>query len=84
MAREREVHKLLTQERILGLDLVMGLKRAVRQTATGDLIADASVGVAASVDPTPEEEQLTGLPLFGADNKEGDRDGEGAGGEAPR
>ena len=27
LARVREVHKLLTQERVLGLDLVMGLKR---------------------------------------------------------
>ena len=72
-AREREVHKLLTQERILGLDLVMGLKRAAeppaRESADFEALggADASEvpgGANASTDGAPEEEQLTGLPLF--------------------
>lgn len=40
-AREREVHKLLTQERILGLDLVMGVKRVAR-TATEGAALEAS------------------------------------------
>ena len=57
-AREREVHKLLTQERILGLDLVMGLKHTTGPAARKS-VADASANGA------PEEEQLTGLPLFG-------------------
>ena len=77
MARERKVHKLLTQERILGLDLVMGLKPVAGQTAVEAVAAEASVRVEASGDRTPEEEQLTGLPLFGAEDEDGDRDGDG-------
>ena len=77
MARGREVHKLLTQERILGLDLVMGLKPVAGQTAVEAVAAEASVEVEASVDRTPEEEQLIGLPLFGT--QVGDRDGDGDG-----
>ena len=66
MAREREVHKLLTQERILGLDLVKGVKPG------GGAAADPSVASAEAEQPTTEEagdasdvEQVTGLPLFG-------------------
>ena len=93
MARERKVHKLLTRERILGLDLVMGLKPADGQPAVdvaeASAAVEASVEVEASVDRIPEEEQLTGLPLFGAEDKDGDRnrvgdcDDTGDGGEAP-
>ncbi len=36
MAREREVHRLLTRERILGLDLIKGRKRAEVAPARGD------------------------------------------------
>jgi len=72
LAREREVHKLLTQERVLGLDLVMGVKRVAGQAAMEAVAAEASAEVEGSVDRTPEEEQVTGLPLFGD------------GGEAPR
>ena len=51
LARAREVHNLLTQERVLGLDLVMGQKRveAVPE-APGEAVPEAEV---------------TGLPLFG-------------------
>ena len=78
LAREREVHKLLTRQRILGLHLVTGVKSAERNTAMKAVGAEASPDVEASVDRTrevdrtPEEEQVTGLPLFGD------------GGEAPR
>ncbi len=80
LARVREVHKLLTQERVLGLDLVMGLKRVTGQTAMEGAPAQSSARVEApvegvSAEPSadvevteegvPEEEQVTGLPLFG-------------------
>jgi len=42
-SREREVHKLLTQERILGLDLVMGVK-PVAGTATEGAALEAPGG----------------------------------------
>jgi len=67
LARQREVHKLLTQERILGLDLVKGLKQMEGQTAmvgvSGGASASASDG--APEDGAPEEKQVTDLPLFG-------------------
>lgn len=63
--REREVHKLLTRERILGLDLVMGLKRAAVPPAREGAAFEAPGGADASTDAASEEEQLTGLPLFG-------------------
>jgi SAM-dependent methyltransferase len=77
-AREREVHKLLTQERILGLNLVMGVKH-VAGTATegaaleapgGEDAFEVAEGADVSVDGDQEKEhreekQLTGLPLFG-------------------
>ena len=94
MARERKVHKLLTRERILGLDLVMGSKPADGQPAVDAVhavdagasvgveasgVAEASLGIEASVARIPEEEQLTGLPLFGAEDEDADRDGVGDG-----
>ena len=84
LARVREVHKLLTQERVLGLDLVMGLKRVTGQTAmegapaqpsarveapVEGVSAEPSADVEVPVEDVPEEEQVTGLPLFG---KEGE------------
>ena len=65
LAREREVHKLLTQERILGLDLVKGLKRVETQTAMGRESGEASATGDTSVDGASKEEQVSGLPLFG-------------------
>ncbi len=98
IARERKVHKLLTQERILGLDLLMGLKPVAGQTAVEAVATEAPVKIETSVDLIPEEEQLIGLPLFAAEGGDGDRaeaedgdgdgvgagDGSGAGGQAPR
>ena len=72
LARTREVHKLLTQERVLGLDLVMGLKRVQGQTAMKGVPAEPSAEIEAPAERAPEEEQVTGLPLFGDE------------GEAPR
>ncbi len=95
MARQRKVHQLLTQERILGLDLVMGVKPVAGQSTAEAVVAEGSASVAASVetsvqtsvqlsigaslDPTPEAEQLTGLPLFGPQDGDGDRDSDRAG-----
>ena len=72
LARVREVHKLLTQERVLGLDLVMGLKRV--ETASEGVPAEQARDVEAPAESAPEEEaeQVTGLPLFG-DKGEGKR-----------
>ncbi len=65
LARVREVHKLLTQERVLGLDLVMGIKRG--ETAMEGAPAEPVGDVEAPADGAPDEEaeQVTGLPLFG-------------------
>lgn len=71
LAREREVHRVLTRERILGLDLVMGFRE------DGSDAADerrARVGAGASRprgasseggdDAPPESGETAGLPLF--------------------
>jgi len=65
LARVREVHNLLTQERVLGLDLVMGVKRG--ETAMEGAPAEPVGDVEAPADGAPDEEaeQVTGLPLFG-------------------
>ena len=73
LARVREVHSLLTQERVLGLDLVMGLKRVERVMEGAPAEPSADVEAPAEGAPTegtpaegaPQEEQVTGLPLFG-------------------
>ncbi len=81
MAREREVHRLLTHERILGLDLVKGVKAGTApgvdraEAAAGDgpplspavVTATTASGQGAFEDPDAslEGEQVTGLPLFG-------------------
>lgn len=72
LARVREVHKLLTQGRVLGLDLVMGLKRV--EMASEGVPAESAMDVEAPAGSAPEEEaeQVTGLPLFG-DKGEGKR-----------
>ncbi len=65
LARVREVHKLLTQERVLGLDLVMGLKRV--ETGVEGTPAQPSGDVEAPAEDARAEEgeQVSGLPLFG-------------------
>ena len=69
LARAREVHKLLTQERVLGLDLVMGQKRVPAQPAMEAAPAEPTVGVEPSEEGVPEDEQVTGLPLFGDEDE---------------
>jgi len=80
IAREREVHRLLTHERILGLDLVKGVKPGgVPATTPGMTSLDPTETAAAPGDPPnagegkprgadrriDESRQVTGLPLFG-------------------
>jgi len=62
LARAREVHNLLTQERVLGLDLVMGQKRALSQTAseTEGATAEPSAEVEAPVEGAPAEPSAEG------------------------
>jgi len=65
MAQEREVHKLLTHERILGLDLLRGRKAADATTERrGGELNEEPESVPASV-AAPREEDTSGLPLFG-------------------
>ena len=65
MAGVRAVHRLLTQKRILGFDLVMGLKPVASEMAREVGAVEVSAGVQASPVVSPQEEQLSGLPLFG-------------------
>jgi hypothetical protein len=75
IGRENEVHRLLTNERILGLDLLRG--RKVAAEVAPELPSDpVSASVAAlphpsdSPDESDEERSeadTTGLPLFGGD-----------------
>ncbi len=72
-AREREVHKVLTRERLLGLDLVKGVKREGEVATTPADPPPASVapekenpGREQEVGGAPEG-QVTGLPLFDGD-----------------
>jgi SAM-dependent methyltransferase len=69
LAREREVHNLLTNERILGLDLLRGRKAPAPEGSSVPVtpdegVADESAGVRTSV-AVPTEEDTAGLPLFG-------------------
>ena len=65
VARESEVHKLLTNERILGLDLLRGRKGVPASVAA--MPSDAGD----EDSPSPDDEEAsgeadtTGLPLFG-------------------
>jgi hypothetical protein len=82
LAREREVHRLLTRERILGLDLIKGRKKAAEPPGEaapdGEQRAARSEEEAAPVKPAddgsrpgePRDEETAGLPLFGADDEE--------------
>ncbi|HUF77102.1 MAG TPA: methyltransferase domain-containing protein, partial [Longimicrobiales bacterium] len=69
LAREREVHNLLTQERILGLDLLRGRKGSVSAPGPAeDADEGAPESVPASVSARREEE-TSGLPLFGREDR---------------
>lgn len=72
LARQREVHKLLTHERIIGLDLVMGMKRRAAKIDPEGVSIGAAGGVDVASDGTGtiEKEQVSGLPLFQEEGKE--------------
>lgn len=68
VSREREVHQLLTRERILGLYLLKGRKAAVAardegSAAEGDAARLRGEPPGPAVEPSPAE--TAGLPLFG-------------------
>jgi hypothetical protein len=81
VSREREVHRLLTRERILGLDLVKAVKiergGEAHETPADPVEESAPPASATEVEeePTPEavdgtpppSENTEGLPLFGGD-----------------
>jgi SAM-dependent methyltransferase len=76
--REREVHRLLTKERILGLNLLVGVKSgtaADETMAEGEEKGSGGPPQEKGRDPSgsaPDEElQTSGLPLFGPDDGEG-------------
>ncbi|MGB1656201.1 MAG: hypothetical protein ACPHO4_02550, partial [Longimicrobiales bacterium] len=68
LSRESEVHKLLTNERILGLDLIRGRKIGevpdVTVTTHGDAHASRQAE-ASEVEKSHDEPETAGLPLFG-------------------
>jgi ubiquinone/menaquinone biosynthesis C-methylase UbiE len=73
--REREVHRLLTRERILGLNLLVGTKAG--SSPAGGLEEEvesegSSMGEVASTSEPPRDPalQTSGLPLFGAGHGE--------------
>jgi ubiquinone/menaquinone biosynthesis C-methylase UbiE len=75
LAREREVHRLLTRERVLGLDVIKGTRNAAVPAAanaggekggsgaTGESSGDRTASSAPAFDPSVGEE-LRDLPLF--------------------
>jgi SAM-dependent methyltransferase len=79
LVRERKVHKVLTQERILGLELVTGVKReaggmdveevAVRSVGGADMSASSAdmppPRIEAPRGGVVEKERVSDLPLFG-------------------
>ncbi len=71
LAREREVHNLLTRERILGLDLVKGVKGVL--SGHGALVEGAAEDAGHADDESERAPgsagQLAGLPLFGGGEK---------------
>jgi SAM-dependent methyltransferase len=67
IARERELHKLLTTERILGLDLLRGRKaEAVSVKAADDSVRSAVSARSGPADASPRRRpsDTAGLPLF--------------------
>lgn len=72
IAREWEVHRLLTKDRILGLDLLRARKPGAEEAADADHAAVTSAaergsGLAGSDAPAPppQDPESEGLPLFG-------------------
>lgn len=62
LAREREVHNLLTRERVMGLDLVRALKPAVPERPAEESPEEPVPAEVTDSEPTNEE--LDDLPLF--------------------
>ncbi len=76
--REREVHRLLTKERILGLNLLVGVKSGgvvdgesaeIEETRPSGLPEDKAGSPSASGEG--DRLQTSGLPLFGSDDGDG-------------
>ena len=76
LEREREVHRLLTRERILGLDLLKGRKGEPAESTTpehespaeAETVPEEAVTVPeAAADEEGDETDTAGLPLFGPD-----------------
>lgn len=72
LAREREVHNLLTRERILGLDLVKGTRPFDGGPQLGGSLHDDGDAEPITGDAARQEAELSGaevtdLPLFGAE-----------------
>jgi len=73
LAREREVHKLLTTERILGLDLLRGRKADGEpvQAAKGSMTAAVAASPRRSEAPRRRDPgETSGLPLFSEEEEE--------------
>ena len=68
IARESEVHKLLTNERILGLDLLRGKKGVPASVAAPSHAADAEDPPGSADEDASGDADTTGLPLFGSDD----------------
>jgi SAM-dependent methyltransferase len=71
LAREREVHRLLTRERVLGLDLIKGIKTAsLERDESGAATTEPQAATTESDPATPESDppvdpgETRGLPLF--------------------
>jgi hypothetical protein len=75
LEREREVHRLLTRERILGLDLLKG-RRARAAEDAGEEQTDPfrepepACPAVDALSPEGEDRETAGLPLFGRDGEE--------------
>jgi SAM-dependent methyltransferase len=67
LLREREVHRLLTRERILGLDLLKGRKERKLPSEVGTAGSEAVTVPEAAADDEGDETDIAGLPLFGSD-----------------
>jgi ubiquinone/menaquinone biosynthesis C-methylase UbiE len=76
LVREREVHRLLTRERILGLDLLKGVRpvEEVNEPVTPEPSAsdEPAPDEPEPDDPAPEPEpdEVAGLPLFSGDEEQ--------------
>lgn len=67
LIREREVHRLLTRERILGLDLVKGIKVGAEEADESDARPESPAAVdedRGEQEDTDETAETEGLPLF--------------------